>query len=365
MRLLFVCPDMRTGGAERHWATLVPALRERGVEAGVLCLTGEGPFFGELRARGVPVTSIRMRGRFDLAGWRRALACAATRPDAVVSRFVSAQLVGARIARRAGARHVLNEHMPVRADGRLVPPRPHQRVLTRVATRRVDAVIAVSESQVEPLKALGYRNITVVPNGVFEADVADVAPSPEFANDGFAALCVSGLRPEKRVDVFIEAVRAARAENAAIRGYVAGEGREDERLAALAGDSGVELLGVRTDARELMRAASVVCLTSEAEALPMSVLEAMALGRPVVATSVGGTSEAVRDGETGFLVEPGDVDGVARALISLAGDPNRAAAMGAAGRRRQRERFDGDAMVDGYLSALGELIPAVPRSRRR
>ena len=103
---------MRTGGAERHWATLVPALRERGVEAGVLCLAGEGPFFGELRARGVPVTSIRMRGRFDLRGWRRALACAATRPDVVVTRGVSAQLVGARIARRAGARHVLNEHTP-------------------------------------------------------------------------------------------------------------------------------------------------------------------------------------------------------------------------------------------------------------
>ena len=106
MRLLFVCPDMRTGGAERHWATLLPALRERGVEVGLLCLTGEGPFYGELRSRGVPVTSIRMRGRFDLAGQRRALACAATRPDAVVSRGVSAQVVGARIARRAGARHV-------------------------------------------------------------------------------------------------------------------------------------------------------------------------------------------------------------------------------------------------------------------
>jgi glycosyltransferase involved in cell wall biosynthesis len=365
MRLLFVCPDMRTGGAERHWATLVPALRERDVEAGVVCLTGEGPFYGELRGRGVPITSIRMRGRFDLRGWRRALACAATRPDAVISRGVSAQLVGARIARRAGARHVLNEHTPVRTDGQLVPPRPHQRALTRAATRSIDAVIAVSDSQLAPLKALGYRNITVVPNGVFEADVASVAPSPEFEGDGFAALCVSGLRPEKRVDVFIEAVRAAHRENAAINGYVAGEGREDARLEALANGSGVELLGVRTDARELMRAAGVVCLTSEAEALPMSVLEAMALGRPVVATNVGGTADAVVDGDTGFIADPGDVEAVARALVALAADPARAAAMGAAGRRRQRERFDGNAMVDGYLRVLGEITAAGPRSSRR
>ena len=356
MRLLFVCPDMRTGGAQRHWATLVPALRERGIEAGVLCLAGEGPFYGQLRARGVPVTSIHMRGRADIGGWRRALACAATRPDAVVTRDVSAQFVGAAIARRAEAVHVLNEHTPVTANGRLVPRRPHQRALTRIATRRVDAVIAVSDSQVEPLRALGYRHIRVVPNGVFESDVADVSPSPGFENEAFSALCVSGLRPEKRVDVFIEAVRAARRENAAISGYVAGEGREDERLTTLAAGSGVELLGVRTDALELMRAAAAVCLTSEAEALPMSVLEAMALGRPVVATDVGGTGEAVADGETGFLVEPGDVEAVTRALVTLAADPDRAAAMGAAGRLRQRERFSGDAMVDGYLAALQEII---------
>ena len=251
---------------------------------------------------------------------------------------------------------MLNEHTPVMTDGQLVPARAHQRALTRVATRRVDAVIAVSQSQVEPLEALGYRHITVVPNGVFESAVKDVAPSPEFESDVLAALCVSGLRPEKRVDVFVEAVRAARRENPAISGYVAGEGREDERLAALADGSGVELLGVRTDALELMRAAGAVCLTSEAEALPMSVLEAMALGRPVIATDVGGTGEAVLDGETGFLVEPGDVDGVARALVALAADPERAEAMGASGRRRQRSRFSGGAMVDGYLDALGEIV---------
>ncbi len=192
-----------------------------------------------------------------------------------------------------------------------------------------------------------------------------MAPSPEFEHDGFPALCVSGLRPEKRIDVFIEAVRAARRENAEISGYVAGEGREDERLAALAAGSGVELLGVRTDARELMRAAGVVCLTSEAEALPMSVLEAMALGRPVVATNVGGTGEASAwTARPASWSSPVTSRPSARALVALAADPERAAAMGAAGRARQRERFDGEAMVDGYLRALGEITAGAPRSPR-
>ena len=355
MRLLFVCPDMRTGGAERQWATLVPELHDRGVEVAVVCLSAEGAFFGELKARGVSTVSVGMRGRSDIGGLRRALACASIRPDAVVTRGVSAQVVGAAMARRAGSPLVLNEHTPVGLDGALVPPRRHQRALSRIATRRVDAVIAVSSSQVEPLEALGYEHVTVVPNGVFEASLADVEPSPEFAGDGFAALSVSGLRPEKRVDVFIEAVRTARRSNPAIHGYVAGEGREQDTLAALADDSGVELLGVRRDALDLMRGASAVCLTSEAEALPMSVLEAMALERPVVATDVGGSGEAVLDGETGFLVAPGDSAAVAEALRALADDPGRARAMGAAGRRRQRERFSGEAMVEGYLAAFEEI----------
>jgi glycosyltransferase involved in cell wall biosynthesis len=150
------------------------------------------------------------------------------------------------------------------------------------------------------------------------------------------------------VDVFIEAVRAARRENPEIRGYVAGEGSERERLERLAEGSGVTLLGVRSDVLELIRAADALCLPSEAEALPMSILEAMALERPVVATDVGGVAEQVVDGETGHLVPTGDPAPVGRALLALAADRERARELGAAGRRRQRERFSGEAMVEEY-----------------
>ena len=357
MRLLFVCPDVRTGGAERHWATLIPALRDRGVEAGVVCLTSEGAFFDELVERGVPAVCLHMRGRLDARGLRRALGFAQPSPDAVVTRGVSGQLVGAAMARRAGASHVLNEHTPLRPDGRLVAPHPHQRALTRLVAPRVHAVIAVTGRQVEPLAALGYRRerIEVVANGVFRDDRSEPGPP---SRTGFTALCVAGLRPEKRVDVFIRALAAARRSNPEVRGLVAGEGPERERLAKLAAGTGVELVGVRSDVPTLMREAHAVALTSEAEALPMSILEAMTLARPVVATDVGGVREAVVDAETGFVVAPGDEQGVAQALLALAADPERAARMGAAGRRRQRERFDGDAMVEGYLEALERIVAA-------
>jgi glycosyltransferase involved in cell wall biosynthesis len=87
----------------------------------------------------------------------------------------------------------------------------------------------------------------------------------------------------------------------------------------------------------------------------MSILEAMALGRPVVATDVGGTPEQIEHERTGLLVAPGDVSGVAAALARLAADPATARAMGERGRERQRERFDGDAMVDGYQRVLESL----------
>ncbi len=228
----------------------------------------------------------------------------------MVSRGVNAQIVGEAIARRAKAPHVVNEHTPLTPDGGLVAPRPHQRALTRLVAGRVDAVICVTERQVAPLAALGYPRdrIEVVPNGVFEDEIADVEPSPELEGDGFAALCVSGLRPEKRVDLFIQAVRDARRTEPTLRGYVAGEGPELEALTRLADGSGVELLGVRRDALELMRAADAVCLLSEAEALPMSILEAMALERPVLATDVGGNSRGRarrRDGPAGGAGGPG------------------------------------------------------------
>jgi glycosyltransferase involved in cell wall biosynthesis len=357
VRLLFVCPDMRTGGAERHWATLIPELHDRGIAVKLLALADTGPFFEDVAARGVAAECLGLHRHTNPRALRRALAAgAAFEPDAVVTRGVSGQLVGEAIARRSRAVHVMNEHTPLTPDGRLVAPRPHQRALTRLVARRVDRVVAVTQRQVPPLEGLGYRGrIDVVPNGVFERDVHGVEASAELA-DGFSVLCVSGLRAEKRVDVFIDAVAAARRTNPEIRGYVAGDGSERARLERLADGSGVTLLGVRRDVLELIRGANAVCLPSEAEALPMSILEAMALERPVVATDVGGVAEQVVDDETGHLVPASDPEAVGRALVALAADPERAREMGAAGRRRQRERFGGEAMVDEYVRVFEEAV---------
>jgi glycosyltransferase involved in cell wall biosynthesis len=367
MRLLFVCPDMHRGGAERQWATLVPALARRGADVRLVCLYDEGPLFAEVRAAGVAAECLGLRGPGDLRGLRRALAESARRPGAVVTRTVSPQLVGQAIARRAGAVHVFNEHTPLTAEGELLEMRPRRRVLTRLVAPRVDRVIAVSERQAAPLARLGYRRerIVTVPNGVFREDAETNADRDEtrgslgLAESDFAVLCLANLRPEKGVDAFAEAVARARAEGGRareLRGLIAGEGPERERLERLVeGLDGVELLGSRGDVPDLIAACDALALLSKAEALPMSILEAMAQGRPVVTTDVGGAAEAVADGETGIVVPRGDTAAAAAALARLAADPAQARGMGERGRIRQRERFDGEAMVDGYWRALAEV----------
>ena len=361
MRLLFVAPDMHRGGAERHWATLIPALAARGAEVRLLCLNDEGPLFDEVRAAGVPATCVQLGGRSDARGMRQALAEAGARPGAVVTRGVSPQLIGQAIALRAGAAHVLNEHTPLTPGGDLLSARPHQLALTRVVAPRVDRVIAVTARQAEPLARLGYRadRIVIVPNGVFEADVAVHADRTALRRElglgegDFAVLCVANLRPEKGVEAFVEAVVRAREQVPRLRGLVVGDGPQRAELERLVAErEGVRLLGSRGDVPDLLAAGDALCLLSEAEALPISILEAMALGRPVVTTDVGGTSEAVAHAETGLVV---DAARAAGALARLAAQPDWARELGERGRVRQRERFTGEAMVEGYELALAEV----------
>ena len=363
MRLLFIAADMHRGGAERQWATLIPALARRGAEARLLCLNDEGPLFEEVRASGVPATCLHLRGRSDTLALRRALSEAGAHPGAVVTRGVSPQLVGEAIARRSGAAHVLNEHTPLTADGELLPLRPHQQGLTRLVAPLVDRVIAVSERQIEPLLSRGYRaeRIVVIPNGLFEADVRvhrqrdDTRRELGYGEDDFLVLCVANLRPEKGVGRFVDAIAAARRQVPGLHGLLAGDGPEREVLEARAAGEDVRLLGSRGDVPDLLAACDAFCLLSEAEALPMSILEAMALERPVVTTDVGGTVEAVAHAQTGLVVAPRDTGAAAAALARLAAQPAWARELGERGRERQRELFDGEAMVDGYARALAEV----------
>lgn len=360
-KLLFVCSELIVGGAERQWSLLIPRLRPR-FDVSVLTLVGEGPFFRQLRENGVAVDCAHMARRTDLRGWRRALRHADHKPDLVVSQSINADIVGNAIAARAHALHVSTAHFNV---GPGAPRSRYRDLLGRALAPRVNAVIAVSEAQLPRLQRLGYRRraIRIIANGV-EVPVV-VRPTTEVRKalgidpDGFLALLVATLRPEKRADLFVSAVQHAHQADPRVRGAVAGGGPELERIRRAAGsDRAVQVLGARSDVPDLMGAADVVCLASDAEGVPMAVLEAMALGKPAVVTRVGGLSEAVRDEETGLLVPTNDRAAFTDALLRLAADPELPQRFGESARQRHRERFGIDRMVEEYASFFEEVLEA-------
>jgi glycosyltransferase involved in cell wall biosynthesis len=247
-----------------------------------------------------------------------------------------------------------------------VPPElaisPHRRVLQAAVARRIDCTIAVTSAQLPNMAWLGFRpeSTRVILNGVaaprVSRDRSETRAELGLCEQEFVALFAARLRPEKRVGVFIAAVEAAHAIDPRIRGIVAGAGDDLEAARAQAAASGcVTVLGQRTDVPDLMVASDVVCLPSEAEALPMVIIEAMAVGRPVIATNVGGVADVLLDGVTGIIVDLDQGETLTRALVTLAADPDAARGMGAAGRREFEERFTLEAMADRYAETLHEF----------
>ena len=158
----------------------------------------------------------------------------------------------------------------------------------------------------------GYPSdaIRVIANGVADdplvRDRAALRAELGVDRRAFLAVLVAALRPEKRASMFVEQVTAAHDAEPSVCGLVVGEGPDAPAVerAARQSEGAARVLGFRADAVDIMNAADVVCLTSAVEAMPMSVLEAMSVARPVVALRVGGLPEVVADGETGLLIAP-------------------------------------------------------------
>jgi glycosyltransferase involved in cell wall biosynthesis len=370
-KVMFVCPNLETGGAERQWAILIRGLFEQGFDVSVMTLDGRGAYFDELRAAGVPIACAALRHRADPVGLARAAWLGRSRLSTVVTRGLSAHMVGHVLAQGHRAAHVLTEHS-IAEHAKFGPPRRHQQLLIKPIRPRANCVVAVTASQIEYLVSEGYRRdaICVIPNGVANdppvRDREAVRAELGIARGDFLAVLMAWLRPEKRVPVFIEQVADAHSVEPRVTGLVVGDGPDYALVARAAAESGgvVRMLGERADALDIMHAADLVCLTSVAETLPMSVLEAMSLGRPVIATRVGGVPEVVKDGETGILVPPDCPSEVATALVSLARDPARANELGSAGRARQQRSFSADAMTQGYADLLTDQARSSQRGLR-
>ena len=247
------------------------------------------------------------------------------------------------------------------------------RLLTRrlnLATWRLQERVVAVSGEVAASIALRKDSSTpvvVVPNGVdverFDPDRVDgeaVRRELGIPADAPVVGTVAGLRIQKGLHDWLAVAQAVLARRPDTRFLLVGDGPLCEELQTAAEarglDRAVAFPGLRDDVRPYLAATDVYLMTSIYEGLPVALLEAMAMRRPVVATPVGGIPEVVRDGENGRLVAVGDVEAAAGATLDLLGDRRRAAGLGAAARRTVTERFSASAMVRRVESIYDEIL---------
>ncbi len=172
-------------------------------------------------------------------------------------------------------------------------------------------------------------------------------------------LFLGRLSAQKRPDLAVRAFARVLERHSEAELVLAGRGPEEERVRALADSLGVggavRILGPRDDVPELLAKAACLVLSSDYEGCPLSVLEAMAAGVPVVATRVGGVPEVVDDGRTGLLVAPGRPEALAAGIERLLENPLEAAHLGARARDEAHARFSRERMVSAVASVYDEL----------
>jgi glycosyltransferase involved in cell wall biosynthesis len=363
IRVMQVVDQLSGGGAETLVREIARNLDRTRFEPSV-CVTRRFNQDIDIAAElGVPVYCLRRAGRFDLRGFIRLVKLLRReRPDVVHCHKTGSNTLGRLAALMAGVPCIIaHEHtMPER--GRV------QRWLDRELARRTALVLACDRalrSALVRLEGLTPGKVRVANNGV---DTSRFYPDESRRISARAALGVADqpvvgifarLESQKDIPNLLAAAQLVHQEMPDTMFLLVGDGplriQLEQLSLALGLRAVVRFLGFRRDTPDLMRAVDVVALSSVWEGMPVSVLEAMASAKPLVATDVGSVSDAVVNLETGLLVPPRSPQLLARALLSLLRNPEARQAMGQAGRQRVEKQFTLQAMVSGIEQVYVEF----------
>lgn len=336
-------------GSEAHLLQLLPDLRARGWDVRFLMLHEDEPgaweFADALRERGVPLEGIRLRADVDpVALGEVASYLVRVRPRILHTHLVHSDVYGqlagslARVPLRLSTKHGFNEFREGRWFG--------------VADRSVGSLahvhIAISQGLAHYLaetEGFDEEAFEIVHYGI--ASIGDARP---YGDSEPRLLCIGRLIPIKGHIVLLRALAQARARVPGVTLDVAGRGPLEPALKSYARELGVEdavrFLGFVSPVHRAIEDSAIVVVPSLGEGFGMVALEAMERSRPVIASAVGGLPEIVADGETGLVVPPSDADRLADAIVELAGDLRRSAAMGEAGRSRALTEFTPERCVE-------------------
>ena len=366
LRVMFMLTSMPVGGAETLLVNLIRRLERSRIQPELCCLKQLGPL-GEELAREVPAHTGLLHSKYDLRVLSRLTRLLAERQiDAVVTVGAGDKMFWGRLA-------AWQARVPVIAAALHSTGWPDGvGTLNRRLTRITDAFIGVASAHGRHLienENFPRDKVHVIPNGVdverfqFSASARSrLRAEWRIADTAQVVGIVAALRQEKNHVLFLRTAAKVAKRLPEARFVIVGDGPERQKLEMAARDArlgdSVLLLGTRSDIPELLSAVDVFALTSHNEANPVSILEAMAVQRPVVATRVGSVAESVEHGVTGYLATAGHADELARHWIDLLTDHEKAREMGRAAREVVVQRWSLERMVEGYERLLTSIYDA-------
>ncbi len=365
MRIFYVIDSLKIGGAEMLLLAMVRRYLRLDHQIQVAYFS-EGPLHDELTELGVPVHRISRRGLADPRALFRLLALLRReRPEVVHTHLRKSDLLGQPAAAIAGTRvrvSSIHNEDPWRRNKLLT-------LIHRVCTGRCQKVIAVSREAGEFLVETGTypaEKIVSIDNGIDleRFDPERVVPADKTTlwglEPGDPAIGIVGrLEPQKGHHVLLEAAAIVVREMPGARFVIVGDGPLRPELEAQRARLGLEehvvFAGISRDVPATLAALDVVVSSSLWEGLPLTLLEAMAMAKPLVCTAVGGVRSLLEDGRTGVVVAPGDPEALSRGLLRLLGDPREAARLGARAAATVRESYSEETMHERILDVYRSL----------
>ncbi len=369
MRILQIIANLGQGGAQRMMFNLATHLKRRAVEVAALSLYGPGDWeleksFGR---ENLPVEYLgkrpgfdaRMPGRIREAVW-------SFRPDIVHTHMCLHYVFPALTGHRPFG-HVNTDHATLEYDLRMEHWR-FLRWLHRMAYLRGVVPVAVTREIAEKVIRFNkVRDCIVIPNGIPVAEYrcSDASRRPWRNQHGFQEehvlfVCVARLSYLKNHAMLLEAFARGPAARPQAHLLLAGDGELKQalvtRVRELKLQAKVHFLGLRGDVREVLAASDIFVLASHSEGHSLALMEAMAAGLPAVATAVGGVPDQLEDEIQGFLVKPGDCDGMAAAMVRLLQDDAERRAMARAASVRAEEHFSVTRMAESYVHLYEHIL---------
>jgi len=361
LHLLMFISELGMSGTPLYLYRIVKHLDQNQFKITVCTLSQEGPVAEKLREIGVSVENLGAKKLWDYGVWKNLYDMLRGQVH-IFQSFDRYGYVARPIAKLAGV-PVLIQQVGQSAERPTLPIQ--YRLVDYLTSRMVDVYVFLGEgikaSYARSKKLAAHTPNVIITNGV-EVEVFSNQPAEvkrlrqelDISSQHPVLINVSGLRPQKGLTYLVRAMLPVVERFPLVRLLIIGEGSKFARqqLATLIDDLGlkdhIRYLGVRQDIPALLALSDVFVLSSLWEGLPAVVLEAMAAGKPVIATDIIGPREVIVNGKTGLLVPPRDPDALVEVIVDLLQDPENSRKMGYLGQKRVIQSFSAERMGQAY-----------------